>query len=219
VEGSAPGKGLLLVQTRGAVWRRLRGIGALGLVFAALAAAGQVMTILSLSNTSVANVFLIFASAPFVAAALAGLVGMAVMLGGGGGGDLLATGCVLMSSAIVLIVRGQAGFDTLAVLCVIMLLAGLVALPMADFAGFTPGQWGLLAAMRMGQLAIGTLLIFSAAARIPPAQSGLPGILNAGFAPAWVFVGFGEVPPPATLLGGGIILSAALAHLVWTLRR
>jgi drug/metabolite transporter (DMT)-like permease len=233
--------GLLAVQARGAVWRRIGGIGALGLVFAGLAAAGQVMTILSLSNTSVANFFLIFASAPFVAAvmgwavlgerpdgatllaALAGLAGMAVMLGGGGGGnllgDLLAVGCVLMYSAIVLIVRGKAGFDTLAVLCVTMLLAGLVALPMGDFAGFTPRQWGLLALMGMGQLAIGNLLIFAAAARIPPAQSGLLGILNAAFAPAWVFVGFGEVPPAATLLGGGIILAAAVAHLVWTLRR
>lgn len=233
--------GVLLVQARGAVGRRLMGIGVLGLVFAALAAAGQVMTILSLSNTSVANFFLIFASAPFVAAvmgwvvlgerpdaatllaALAGLVGMAVMLGGGVGGallgDLLAVGCVLMYSAIVLIVRGQAGFDTLAVLCVTMLLAGLAALPMADFSGFTSGQWGLLAAMGMGQLAIGNLLIFAAAARIPPAQSGLLGILNAAFAPAWVFVGFGEVPPPATLLGGGIILAAAVAHLGWTLTR
>ena len=233
--------GLLLVQARGKAWRRLRGIGAPGLVFAALAAAGQVMTILSLSNTSVANFFLIFASAPFVAAvmgwavlgerpdgatllaALVGLVGMAVMLGGGGGGallgDLLALGCVLMYSAIVLIVRGRTGFDTVAVLCVTMLLAGLAALPMADFSGFAPEQWGLLAAMGMGQLAIGNLLIFAAAARIPPTQSGLLGILNAAFAPAWVFAAFGEVPPPATILGGGIILAAALAHLVWTLRQ
>lgn len=232
---------ILAVQARGQIWRRLAGIGALGLVFAALAAAGQVMTILSLGNTSVANFFLIFASAPFVAAvlgwallgerpdaatllaALAGLVGLAVMLGGGGGGnltgDLLALGCVLLYSAIVLIARGKPGFDMLPVLCVTMLLAGLAAWPMADFAGFTPRQWGWLALMGMGQLAIGNLLIFAAAARIPPAQSGLLGILNAAFAPAWVFVGIGEVPPAATLLGGGIILAAALAHLGWTLTR
>jgi drug/metabolite transporter (DMT)-like permease len=45
----------------------------------------------------------------------------------------------------------------------------------------------------------------------------LLGILNAGFAPMWVFLFLHEVPPPATLLGGAIILTAAIAHLVWTI--
>ncbi|MFN3293101.1 MAG: hypothetical protein ACK4S2_03700 [Gemmobacter sp.] len=70
------------------------------------------------------------------------------MLGDGEGkltGDLLAPDCMLLCSAIVLIARGKPGFDMLRVLCVTMPLAGLAAWPMADFAGFTPRQWGWLA--------------------------------------------------------------------------
>ena len=97
--------------------RRLLGIGLFGVAFVALNSLGMVMNILSLSLTSVANFFMIFATAPFIAAiaarivlgekldvatllaALAGFIGIAVMMFAGarsGGllGDLLALCCV-----------------------------------------------------------------------------------------------------------------------------
>jgi drug/metabolite transporter (DMT)-like permease len=222
--------------------RRLFGIGIFGAAFIALNALGMVMNILSLSLTSVANFFMIFATAPFVAAiaarvvlgekldlatmlaAIAGFIGIAVMMFAGarsGGllGDLLALGCVLAYSALVLIMRHHRSMDILPTITLTVLASGLLALPFADFSQVGLREAGLLAVFGAVQLAIGNLLIFSAASRIPAAQSGLLGILNAGFAPLWVFLFLGEVPPPATLLGGAIILGAAIAHLVWTLTR
>ncbi|NMD08490.1 MAG: EamA family transporter [Phyllobacteriaceae bacterium] len=76
-----------------------------------------------------------------------------------------------------------------------------------------------MALFGMVQLAAGNLLLFYAMQRIPAAQSGLLGILNAAFAPLWVLVFLGEVPTSSALIGGAIILSSAAAHMVWTMMR
>jgi len=231
---------LLALRERGNTLRSLLGIGVTGLIFVGLNAMGMVMNIVSLSLTSVANFFMIFATAPFVAAlgawallgermdratllaAIAGFVGIAVMMATGARsgallGDLLAIGCVLTYSALVLVLRHDRGLDILPAITVTVLASGLLALPFADFGGMTPGDAGILAVFGIVQLALGNLLIFSAASRIPAAQSGLLGILNAAFAPLWVFVFLGEVPPTSTLIGGAIILTAAVLHLAWTI--
>jgi drug/metabolite transporter (DMT)-like permease len=223
--------GVLALRDRGRMLQSLIGIGSVGLAFVAINSTGMVLNILSLANTSVANFFMIFATAPFVAAiaarlilkepldlptmlaAVAGFAGIAVMMASGarsGGllGDILAVGCLLGYAALVLLVRRNPGLDMLPVIAVTTLASGLLA-----------ADWGLLAIFGAVQLALGNLLIFAAVARIPAAQSGLLGILNAGFAPLWVFAFLGEVPPPATLVGGAIILGAAVLHLCWTLFR
>ena len=215
-------------------------IGPWGLAFVGLNAIGMVLNILSLANTSVANFFIIFATAPFVAAlagrlvlgerldgatllaALAGFAGIAVMMASGassGGlvGDLLAVGCLFCYSALVLVVRRNGDLDMLPAIAITVLVSGLLALPFADFSTVSIRDWSILALFGALQLAGGNLLIFAAVKRVPAAQSGLLGILNAAFAPTWVFLFLGEVPPTATLVGGAIILSAAIAHLVWTL--
>lgn len=233
---------VLLVQSGRQLPARLLGIGIWGFVFVVLNGVGMVMSVVSLSLTSVANFFMIFATAPFVAAlgariilgerldlatllaALAGCVGIAVMMFTGvrtGAllGDALALGCVLAYSGLVLLMRRHQSLDILPTITLTVLASGLIALPMADVSGFGPREVALLAVFGAVQLGIGNLLIFSAATRIPAAQSGLLGILNAGFAPLWVFLALGEVPPASTLAGGAIILGAAAAHLVWALSR
>jgi drug/metabolite transporter (DMT)-like permease len=125
--------------------------------------------------------------------------------------------CVFLYSALVLVLRRNQTMDILPTITLTVLASGLLALPLADFSMVQPRDVALFAVFGAVQLAIGNLLIFTAASRIPAAQSGLLGILNAGFAPLWVFLFLEEVPPPATLLGGAIILTAAAAHLVWAI--
>lgn len=218
----------------------LRAIGLWGLFVVALNAAGMVMNVLSLHYTSVANFYMIFATAPFAAAiaarfvlgekldiatmlaAVAGFAGIAVMMASGarsGGltGDLLAIGCIITFSGIILIVRKTPGFDILAVASLTILTSGLVTWPFADFSTVHGKDWLLFALFGMVQLTIGNVLIYMAMARIPAAQSGLLGILNAGFAPLWVLAFLGEVPSTSALIGGAIILGSALAHFLWTM--
>lgn len=232
---------VLALRERGRILAPILNLGLWGAAFVVVNGSGMVLNILSLKLTSVANFFMIFATAPFIAAVLgrvllkeqldlptmlaaaAGFIGIAVMMLGGtsGGvnlGDILALVVVLTYAAIVLIVRRAGDLDILPLCAVTALASGLIALPLADFTVMSLQDWGVLSALGIFQLAIGNLLIFSAVARIPAAQGGLLGILIAGFAPLWVFLALGEVPPPATLYGGGIILGAAILHLVWTVR-
>jgi drug/metabolite transporter (DMT)-like permease len=232
---------VLAIRERGRVIAPIMGLGVWGAAFVAVNGSGMVLNILSLKLTAVANFFMIFATAPFIAAvlgrivlkekldlatmlaAVAGFVGIAVMMLGGtsGGvnlGDVLALVVVLTYAAIVLIVRRAGNLDILPLCAVTALASGLIALPFADFSGMASRDWQVLGALGVFQLAIGNLLIFSAVARIPAAQGGLLGILIAGFAPLWVFLVLGEIPPPATLYGGAIILGAAVLHLIWTIR-
>jgi drug/metabolite transporter (DMT)-like permease len=216
------------------------GLGGLALVFCN--ACGMLLNIMALATTGVANFFMIFAIAPFVAAiaarliigerldlatllaAIAGFFGIAVMMfsgtnGVGALGDYLALACVFSYAGIILIMRALPRIDILPLGTLTTFTSGALALPFAHFGGLAPQDLGVLALFGAFQLACGNLLIFSAMKRISAAQSGLLGILNAGFAPLWVFLALGEVPAPRVLLGGGIILGAALLHLAWTLTR
>lgn len=221
-------------------WKTLTGVGASGVAVVLLNACGMFTNVLSLKLTAVANFFMIFATAPFVAAiaawailgerldkatllaAVAGFAGIIIMMVSGansGGllGDLLACACVGFYSSIILVMRRAGTSDILPLMCLTSLCTSVAGAPLADFAAITGKDVTVLAAMGIIQLAIGNLLIFRAVSLIPAAQSGLLGILDAAFAPVWVFAVFGEIPPRATLIGGAIILGAALAHLAYSL--
>lgn len=233
---------LLTLRERGRPFAAIYGLGLWGVLFVALNSSGMVLNALSLKFTAVANFFMIFATAPFVAAvmarlvlkerldlatllaALAGFAGIAVMMVGGasaGGmlGNFLAVVVVIIYASVVVILRYAPQLDVLSLITMTVLGSGLLALPMADFSGVTGQDWTVLSALGLVQLGLGNILIFTAVSRVPAAQSGLLGILGAAFAPLWVLAFLGEVPPPATIAGGAIILGAAGLHLVWTLTR
>jgi drug/metabolite transporter (DMT)-like permease len=232
---------VLMLRDRGRVWGSLRGLGGWGVLFAAMNASGMVLNVLSLKFTAVANFFMIFATAPFVAAllgwlvlgekpdratllaALAGFAGIAIMVSGGltgvNLGDGLAIVVVFSYALNVLIVRRAPKIDVLPLICITVLSSGLLALPFAQFQGLGGKDWGALAALGFWQLGLGNILIFSAVARVTAAQAGLLGIMGAVFAPTWVFAVLGEVPPDRTLIGGAVILTAAGLHFLWSFTR
>jgi drug/metabolite transporter (DMT)-like permease len=217
-------------------------IGWAGWAFVVVNALGMICNMVSLANTAVANFYMIFATAPFAAAvaawvvlkertdiatllaAIAGFAGIAVMMisgtqSGGLFGDVVAFGSVIGFAALALVVRKNPHIDLPPVITLGVLASGLIALPFASFGTLSAAQWSTLALFGVFQLALGNVLVFAAMAKIAPAQAGLLGILNAAFAPLWVFLALGEVPPRSTLIGGGIILGAAVLHLAWTLSR
>jgi drug/metabolite transporter (DMT)-like permease len=230
------------------VWRdgrgfatSIRALGGWGALFVLLNATGMLLNVLALKHGEVANFFMIFATAPFVAAILArfllaepldlptliaasaGFAGIAIMVAGGVSGqgmlgNVLAAAVVVIYAFVVLIVRRAPKIDTLPLICMTVFASGLLGLPLADFSGLIARDWLALTVFGVVQLAIGNYVIFLAAARISAAQSGMLGIINAVFAPAWVLLVLGEVPPTATLIGGAVILTAASLHLIWVLR-
>lgn len=231
--------GILAWREKGNVLPAFRRIGLWGAVFATMNSAGMVLNVLSLKFTAVANFFMIFATAPFLAAvlgwlvlrekldwptlmaALAGVLGIAIMVSGGltglNLGDALALIVVCAYAVNVLILRKAGDVDILALVAATVLASGFVALPFADFRGLTTQDWGVLGALGFVQLGLGNILIFSAVTRVSAAQAGLLGIMGAVFAPSWVFLVLREVPPDRTLIGGAVILGAGLLHFFWTM--
>ncbi len=234
---------ILLLRDRQRALASILGLGLWGALFVGLNASAMVMNVLSLKFTAVANFFMIFATAPFVAAVMArtflgerlefatllasvaGFAGIAVMMlgsaqGGGMIGNLLAVAVVLSYGALVLMMRRTPDIDVLPLITMTVLASGLIAWPFSDFSKMQgSADWSVMAALGFIQLGLGNMLIYNAISRIPAAQAGLLGILIAAFAPLWVFIALREVPPVATLIGGAIILAAAALHLGWTLRR
>ena len=54
------------------------------------------------------------------------------------------------------------------------------------------------------------VLFMEGAKRIPSAEAGLISLLDVVLGPVWVFLAFGENPGAMTVLGGAIVLGAAL---------
>ena len=69
------------------------------------------------------------------------------------------------------------------------------------------------------QLGFQYVLITYGVRRVPAAEVALLGRLQLVLGPFWVWIGVGEVPTVATLLGGGIILGVVLLHSLAMLRR
>jgi drug/metabolite transporter (DMT)-like permease len=213
------------------------GLGAAGWLLALVSGAGMVCFISALSLTTVAHVAIIYATAPFVAAAmgwlalretpsgsaiiasLTALAGVAIMVGGGGhgasvAGDLLAFGMTAAMAAMMVIGRARPGIPTLPAACLSALLSALAAAPLAQSAAASPLQWIELALFGITNSALGIMLFMLGSRYLPPVETALIGALEAPLAPAWVWFAFSETPPLRTLAGGTVVLAAVFAHVL-----
>ncbi len=216
----------------------LPGIARMGRPGWAVAIVGAAATLCFLAAfrlTVAANVVLMYATAPFVAAGLAwllmrevpggstllasviALAGAAVMVSGSlssGGltGDLLAVGMTFGMALMTVIIRKHRALP--------MVIAGAfsswliipVALPMTDVLFISARDFWLLFLFGAVQ-ATGITLMTEGARLIPAAQVPLIGTLDIPLAALWVWFAFSEIPPLLTFAGGGIILTAVLWHL------
>jgi drug/metabolite transporter (DMT)-like permease len=149
--------------------------------------------------------------------------GVAVMLGGGlalgrFGGNLLALGSAVTFAGHALFLRFNRQSDMLpAVLYAGMfgMLFGLTALGVENVSPRLPPR-DLLLALAMGvvQLGGGLVLYTRASRHLPAAELQLVATAELVLAPLWVWVGVGEAPGAATLVGGTLVLVAILAQVL-----
>ena len=201
-----------------------------GVAVAILGASGTAAFIPAFKNTSIANVSLIYAMAPFVAVAVAwlwfrerpthvvviaacfALLGAVIVLGGSLGGvnlrgDLLAFWMTLMMSTVMVVYRRYP--DTPGAGPAVM--ASLILLPISAYFGdpFSAPFDEILILMAFGVIfAIASVTLQEGAKRLPPGEASLISALETPLAPIWAFLMFSELPPAATWLGGCIILVA-----------
>ncbi len=216
------------------VFARIAKMDRHGLVYAVIAAAAMQMFIASFRYTSVAHGAVIYAVVPFVAGGLGWLIlrerpsrnaivsslvalsGVAVMMGFGDGeghlsGDLLAFGATCAMALLMVLGRKYTHIDLLAASCISTLISALVSLP---FSGALPSgiDMAWLAAFGIINQAAGFICFAFGSRLLPPTETALIGALDAPLAPLWAFLLFSVMPVPATLIGGGIVFFAVMAH-------
>ena len=102
------------------------------------------------------------------------------------------------------------GADMLPAVLLGALLSALLTLPLAWPMAASAQDMGLLALLGVVQLAIPCLMAVAAARVLSAPEISLLGLLEVVFGVAWAWLGAGEAPS-AAVLGGGLLVLAALA--------
>jgi drug/metabolite transporter (DMT)-like permease len=202
-------------------------------------AAASVLFILALGHVTVANALFLMGITPFLAAIGAqtllgervpgrawgamtlAAIGVTVMLGGGLAlghlvGNILALGSAVSFAGQVLALRWNRQSDMLPAVLHAGIVGMLVSLAALGALGLAPrvSARDLALALTMGavQLGVGLILYTRASRHLPAAELQLVATGELVMAPLWVWIGVGERPDAATLVGGALIVLAILAQ-------
>jgi drug/metabolite transporter (DMT)-like permease len=233
--------GLFIVVAAFLEWRRgvlgaHLGLGRLAPLLIALSAVAVSSYIAALKTTTVADVMIIYATLPFVAAALAflltgeraatrtliaagvALVGVAIMVASAWGtGRLLGQAISFMMTAafgvMIVLQRRHPGMSMTSINGLGAFTAAAFAFCLSPRPALTPFDLAVLAVFGLATVCIAFILIMEGAKYIPAAETGLISMLDVVLGPFWVFLFFGERPGPLAFVGGALVLGA----LIWQL--
>ncbi|WP_120503708.1 DMT family transporter [Sulfitobacter mediterraneus] len=234
---AAAGFTLAYLVMRGQLRSEVRAFGWPAFWITAMMAAGTAAFIPAFKHSSVANVALIYAAAPFIAAGLswicikeapgrrvmlasgAAFGGVLVILSGsvGGGalkGDFLALFMTLMMAGVMVAYRmyPEATAALPAALSSVVLLP--LALTFGDPMATPAAEMPVLIAFGL-VFAVASVTLSEGARRLPSAETALLSTLEMPLAPVLAFALLSEVPKPQVLLGGVVIFAA----VIWSQRR
>ena len=218
------------IAERGHVLRAFRVGGLAGMAVAVFVAIAAGSFISALNYSSVARVLFILAVSPVLAALLArvalgepisrrtaaamalALIGVTVMLGAPGEGslkgDLLAFLAATSFAFVVVITRWRHDISMTPATCLSQVILVVVFLPFASPGTIEASDLGWLAALGIGQIGLGFVLLTIGARLIPAAQVGLITLLEVVLGPLWVWLALDETPSTLTLIGGAIVIAA-----------
>lgn len=220
---------------------RGRPMGWRGWLLALVAGLASIAYLSAFRMTYVANVALIYAMAPFAAAALdrlirgervrpevmrAALVSAAgvalIVLGGLGGGriagDLMALAMLGLFSLYIVLIRAFPGAPAMTAAALSALVPIAAGLAQGAGTGVARGDVPWLVAFGLSY-ALANVLFTEGARRIPAAEAGLYGGLEVPVAVVLAALALGELPPALTLIGGAVVMAAVLWRGVADLRR
>jgi len=223
---------LILVFQKGSrFFDEFRGLGWNDCLLAVFLGTGFVAYVFALLYNTVANALFIFSCAPFVAGFLGwillgervatrtwfaigvAMAGLAVMVGSELAvshylGTLLALWIPIAYAASIIAVRSSKRDNMLVALCLAGLVAGgLSAIFVTDYA-LTSRDLIISIYLGVFQVGVGFTLVVLGSRYVPAAQVGLLALVEPVLAPVWAWIGVGEVPGLATIVGGAIIFLA-----------
>lgn len=216
-------------------------LGHAGWAYALCSGIAMLLFVGSLRMTSIAHVAIIYATLPFVAAFLGWLIlkeppgragilaaalalaGAAVMVGLGNDGaligDLMSFGMVLAVAAMILIARGNPQAPMLAAGTLSAIWAPLTMVPFSTLAGIDGPNILLMMAFGLINSTLGFALFVIGSRHTTPVETALIGALETALTPVWVWLVFFETPTTPTLVGGAMVMTASLGHILWAARQ
>jgi drug/metabolite transporter (DMT)-like permease len=220
-------------------------VGRPGLLSGAMWAVMFTAFVIALSLTTTANALVVMSISPFLTALLArgfladpiplrtwlaataAFVGLTWMLSGGlemSAHDFAGMGVALLipAASAVNVVALRAAHASLDLRPAVMLGAAvscLVALPFALPFSASLKDLLLLAFLGVFQLGLPCMLLVMASRSLLGPEIALLGLLEVVLGPLWAWLGAGEVPATATLIGGAIVLAALAGNELAAMRR
>lgn len=230
---------------RGTVWL-FRNMGLPGIAVGLCFAIASTSFILALAYTTVANIVLIQAGVPLIAALISWIVfrervslitwlaiaavicGVAIMVSDSIGGtvspagDALAVLIAFVFALATVITRRYAHVRMTPAACFGTIVAGAVAAVMTTGFSVTLPELGILVTFGALNFGLGLAFFVTGARLIPSALAALLGTAETILAPLWVALIHGEIPSLNTIAGGTVVLIALLSYLsveMWRQRR
>lgn len=217
--------------------RLFRDMGLPGLAVAVCFATASTCFVVALAYTTVANILLMQAGVPLLAALLAWVLfrervaiatwvaiaaviaGVAIMvsesLDGAVSpiGDGLALLIAVMFSIATVITRRFAHVRMTPATCLGTLLAAAFAASQATQFAVSTHDMAFLFAFGVINLGLGLAFFATGARLVPAAIAALLGTFEPILGPIWVWLVHGEVPSVRTIIGGAVVVAALLVHI------
>ena len=189
----------------------------------------------AINTTTVANTLVIASAAPLFAAALSWLflrerpsretgvavivvlIGLAVIFSGSLStarihGDGFALGYAVSLAAYFVALQRCAEREVPSIVALGGFLSAIVAWPLASELAIPADDLWVVALLAIVVVPCATLLLSWGPQLIPASHVTLIMLLEIALGPLWVWLVFSEVPAPATVLGGALVLATIVTH-------
>jgi drug/metabolite transporter (DMT)-like permease len=226
---------------RGEFFGAVRNLGRWGALVCVLQAACAVAFYAAFSYTSVANVLVIFACTPLIAAVLSKMIfnegtssatrwaivgaalGLMVVASGSLDsiqwfGDSLALLNAAILALLYTILRGHREINMVPAAGIGLLLSAVVALMFAKFPVMDSVQWASLVLAGLVMLPLALVLITLGPRYLPAPEVAMISLLEAVLGPLWVWWVIGENPGWRTIAGGSVVITVLMVHSAVRLR-
>jgi drug/metabolite transporter (DMT)-like permease len=218
-------------------------MGLPGLVVAVCFAIASTSFVVALSYTTVANIVLMQAGVPLIAALIgwflfrervsgitwaaiaAVIAGVAIMVSDSFGGtvspigDGLALLIAFAFSTATVVTRRYSHVRMTPATCVGTVIAGTFAATQASAFSVGAADAAWLFAFGALNLGLGLALFATGARLIPAAFAALLGTFETVLGPVWVWLIHAEVPSSRTIVGGGVVFAALMVHIALEFKR
>lgn len=219
------------------------GMGLPGVLVSVCFAVASTTFVIALAYTTVANILLMQAGVPLIAALIAWMIfrekigpttwaaiaavicGVGIMVSESLDGRVSAVGdglSLLIAFAFAtatVVTRRYAHVRMIPANCLATIIAAAFAATQAGSFEVTGRDMGILFVFGAINLGLGLACFAYGARLVPAALAALLGTLEPVLGPIWVWLVHGEIPSGRTIAGGAVVVLALLAHLTLEFRR